>query len=178
MGEQSAKAGGQFGIVLGDPFMSNMTASIPGAIGYPVQYPASMNTAADTTIGRTDIVKRLIKQATACPDQRFALVGYSEGAIVIHADIVPKIIAIVLYGDPTITSPVAVEKMPDTLYRLLRENCSEGDHTCDTSKGCPSDHARHLDYTKQAWIDRGVNFIFAEFKSTPVRAGTSGTLSL
>jgi cutinase len=155
MGEENSKINGKFGLMVGDPLMGNITALIPIARGYPVQYPASTEMTKDTITGSADVLKRLIKQSAACPTQRFALTGYSQGAVVMHAaiadmpaDVVRKVLAVVLYGDPTITSPHGVKKMPDWLYKRLQENCSTGDFTCDTSKGCHSDMARHLDYTK------------------------------
>jgi cutinase len=185
MGESNSEPSGKFGMIVGYPLIGNVTALIPGARGYPVQYPASTNVAEDEIRGRTDIINRLMMQSAACPNQKFALAGYSQGAIVIHAaatriprNVLPKVLAVVLFGDPTKTSPKGVEKVPDALYQRLQENCSKGDHTCDTSKGCHSDHARHMDYVKQPWIDRGAKFIAAAFQGKQMQAEIGETLSL
>ncbi|KAF2429791.1 alpha/beta-hydrolase, partial [Tothia fuscella] len=130
--ESNAKVDGKFGTIVGDPLMRNLTAIMPNARGYP--YPASSNAAADTTTGRIDVIKRLTSQSAACPSQKFALVGYSLGAAVIHAAgakmpeaLVPKVLAVVLYGDPLLVSAGGVGKLPAALDDRLLENCSKGD---------------------------------------------------
>lgn len=136
----------------------------------------------DTTTGRIDVIERIAKQATTCPDQKFALVGYSLGAAVIHAagaklpsDLIPKVLAIVLYGDPMLVSSGGVKPFPPELQKRLLENCSTHDDTCDRSGG---NFANHLKYVQKPWIDRGVTFIVAAFKGNPMPAKTSGTLEL
>lgn len=57
--------------------------------------------------GINDIVQRLISQSRLCPNQTFALVGYSQGASIMHlaadrlpASVLPKIKSLVMFGDP------------------------------------------------------------------------------
>jgi hypothetical protein len=68
------------------------------------QYPADISL---TGIGKgvTDVIKRLKEQDKACPEQKFAIVGYSQGAGVMHAaassipaPIQEKILAVVMFG--------------------------------------------------------------------------------
>jgi hypothetical protein len=78
-------------------------------------YPASFSFASSTPVGVTDLSQELTKQSSACPNQKFVLLGYSQGAIVagdvlgggsftrsapIGAAIGNKIIATVMWGDP------------------------------------------------------------------------------
>jgi cutinase len=77
-----------------------------------------------------DTLKRLNQQATQCPKEKFAIVGYSQGAAVMHsaaAKISPaiqqRIVAVVMYGDPGRTR----QKFPATLQSRLFENCAKGD---------------------------------------------------
>jgi alpha-beta hydrolase superfamily lysophospholipase len=128
------------------------------------------------------VISRLQKQSAACPKQKFALIGYSLGAGVIHAagakmppDLLPKILAVVLYGDPMLVSSGGVGPFPADLQKKLLENCSKGDSTCDRTGRCFSPH---LDYVQKPWVDRGVKFIEAAFKGTPMPAQTSGTMTL
>jgi cutinase len=162
--------------------MSKVTTLVPGARGYPVQYPASSNVDKDVVIGREDSINRLRKQTAACPNQKFALVGYSAGATVVRAaievmpaDLAPNILAILLYGSPTMACPEDYGKIPDMLLGRLQESCSKGDNTCDKTGRC---HARHMDYGKQPWIDRGAKFIAAAFKGTPMPAEVGQALTL
>ena len=99
-----------------------------------------------------DAINRLNSQNKACPDQKFALVGYSQGAGVMHAALGPspgvalpllsnrpkldttvlsKIVALVMFGDPGFKRseipPGRFIPFPATLEAKLRENCSPGD---------------------------------------------------
>jgi hypothetical protein len=58
--------------------------------------------------GAQDMVNRLIAQAAACPDQKFALGGHSQGGAVVVAGlpnpaiaaILPRIVAVTMFGSP------------------------------------------------------------------------------
>jgi alpha-beta hydrolase superfamily lysophospholipase len=59
-------------------------------------------------VGINDVVQRVTTKAKECPKQKFALVGYSQGGMVVSsaapkipADIREKVVAIVLYGSGT-----------------------------------------------------------------------------
>lgn len=81
--------------------------------------------------GAKDVINRLKTQAAACPDAKFALVGYSQGASVIRTaaksitpDLEKKIVAVVLYGDPSLRSGTTIG---GNLGGKLLENCAVGD---------------------------------------------------
>ncbi|KAF1816528.1 alpha/beta-hydrolase [Eremomyces bilateralis CBS 781.70] len=122
--------GGKFGIVVGDPIVTNTTLVLPGARGYP--YPASYDLTGVRT-GATDVNNRLKAQSKACPDQKFALVGYSQGAALMHAaakdiprDLYPKIVALVMTGDPAHKSS-STSTFPAGLAEKELNLCAEGD---------------------------------------------------
>jgi cutinase len=78
---------------------------IPDVTGYAVQYPATF---AESSPGKgvEDILSHLGNSTIACPEQKYALAGYSQGAIVLHRVAVEipdatleKIIAAVTFGD-------------------------------------------------------------------------------
>ncbi|KAE9962891.1 hypothetical protein BLS_009913 [Venturia inaequalis] len=188
---------GKFGVVVGDPLIGNLTAKFPTARGYPVQvytppnsistfnllintrpqYPADSNIIPGVRAGTIDLLARLESQSKACPDQKFALVGYSQGAGLMH-NAVPKIpeatqkkvLALLMYGDPELRNGASGKKFPAELEKVLLQNCAEGDMVCD--KG--SCFAPHLQYIRQPWVDRSVEFLIAAFKGTPLPAKTSG----
>jgi cutinase len=125
---------GSFGLIVGDPLVRAVKAQVPGARGYAVQYPADMS-AASVTTGVKDVVDRLTSQSQACPEQKFALVGYSQGAMVMHAaapkipqDVVPKIAAFVMFGDPLLRRGSG--KFPGSMAEKTYENCAPGDMVC------------------------------------------------
>jgi dienelactone hydrolase len=88
-------------------------------------------------VGWQDVVNRLTQQDKDCPKQKFALVGYSQGAVVMHyaaksipEALFPKIVALVMYGDPITgppQGPAAVPEFPAALQTKLLMNCAEGD---------------------------------------------------
>jgi cutinase len=98
-----------------------------------VQYPADA-TATSVSTGSNDTVQRLVAQDKACPDQKYALVGYSQGAGVMRraATAIPlniqqtKILALVMFGDPGMKNPTRGQ-FPPVLQAKLFENCAVGD---------------------------------------------------
>jgi hypothetical protein len=62
------------------------------------------------------------------------------------ADILPKVLAIVLYGDSRMVSWGSIAPRLSELQNRLLENCSKGDNKCDSSGKC---FVNHLDYVKQ-----------------------------
>ncbi|KAK3896591.1 alpha/beta-hydrolase [Staphylotrichum tortipilum] len=159
--------GGKFGIVVGDPVVSNTTLKLPGARGYPVQYPASANIISGSLQGKTDVVKRLITQAAACPRQTFALVGYSQGASVMHsaAKEIPLVLygrikAIVMFGDPALRLGEVLSRFPVGLNGKVLEVCAAGDPVCDPNGTCTF---YHLTYIRPSYINTAVDFIVKGF---------------
>lgn len=141
---------GSFGLIVGDPLVAAVKRQVPGARGYAVQvlflnthgrcaknrkklqYPADA-TAQSAPTGRDDVVKRLEAQSAACPQQKFALVGYSQGAMVmrmaapkIPAAIHSKILALEMFGDPGLRGG-RLSSFPGDLNSRLYENCAKGD---------------------------------------------------
>jgi hypothetical protein len=94
-----------FGIIIGDPLWKAVKKLIPDATGYSVDYPASAAPCSGE-LGAQGVINHLKVQSSQCPDQKYALVGYSQGAGVIHqamkridASLYPKIVALVMFGD-------------------------------------------------------------------------------
>lgn len=117
------------------------------------KYPANFNVSISSNKGATDVINRLNSQSKECPDQKFAIAGYSQGAGVMHLALGPsdvkmpyitepkpildksaraKIIAAVMFGDPGfkgtegplgVTSPV----FADDILKVTRQNCAPGD---------------------------------------------------
>jgi cutinase len=81
--------------------------------------------------GVQDTISRLNRQMKACPEQKFAIVGYSQGAAVMHSaavkfdpTVMPKIVAAVMFGDPSFRK---ANGFPDPIQTKLKENCNPGD---------------------------------------------------
>jgi hypothetical protein len=101
----------------------SMSSRIGGQTStYHVNYPASYNFLSSVPQGVTDLVRHLNDQAARCPDQRFVLLGYSQGAMVggdalaspldrtfgpadvLSADAASSVAAAVWFGDPRFRS--------------------------------------------------------------------------
>lgn len=84
-------------------------AAVPGGTEYDVVYPAASDITQKTTfIGAKDIERYVNDGSAACPDQKYALMGYSQGATVVleayqnlrSSTTAEKIKAVVLIGNP------------------------------------------------------------------------------
>jgi cutinase len=143
-------------------------------------------------MGIDDVIVRLNTQNKACPDQKFALVGYSQGAGVIHGvfgptgpiiaglsnprptldtSVLPKVLAVVLFGDPGFKgtagpSGTMVPKFPASIQAVLIDNCAPGDPVCDPKGGVIE---KHLDYIGNPYQAESAAFVVAAFegKSLP-----------
>ena len=96
-----------------------------------LQYPAS-SSVLSIFRGSRDVVDRLVSQSVRCPRQTFALVGYSQGAAVMHAaaDDIPRALhsrikAVVMFGDPALR--LGDGSFPSGLQSKVLQNCAEGD---------------------------------------------------
>jgi cutinase len=85
-------------------------------------------------MGVDDILKRLAQQSTRCPRQTFALVGYSQGASVMHeaaksipVSTYPKIKSLVMFGDPNLRLGLLGDRFPVALRGKVLQNCAVGD---------------------------------------------------
>ncbi|OHF04452.1 hypothetical protein CORC01_00304 [Colletotrichum orchidophilum] len=162
-----ASGGGKFGIIVGDPVVSNVTVALSGARGYPVQYPASSQIISGVRQGSNDVVNRLKSQAAACPNQTFSLIGYSQGAAVMHAaaadipaELYGRIKSLVMFGDGYLKLAASLSKFPAGLDDKVNQVCAAGDPVCDPDGTCTF---FHLTYIRPEFIDPAVDFIVQKF---------------
>jgi cutinase len=99
-----------------------------------------MISADSVSIGVTDVVNRIANQIKACPDQKFSLVGYSQGARVMRGAAVkipsssfPSILALVMFGDRGIRD-MSITQFPPQLQAKLFENCAPRDPVSNHTK--------------------------------------------
>jgi cutinase len=80
---------GTLGVIVGDPMFSALQSAIRGQTlsSYPVNYPANLTEPTSVQAGNRDLVNHVTSQAAVCPNQRFILVGYSQGANVVDNSI-------------------------------------------------------------------------------------------
>lgn len=168
---------GPYGEYVGDPLMKLIKQKFPIAQGSAVQYPASLETDS-LAKGVADIVGRLKSQTAKCPRQRFAFVGYSEGANVVHRAVNAgnwdkkfnkKLVAIALYGDPGAKTiqwdpTTHIPAIPKELEKKVLNNCAKGDPFCDDN-GSMDNFGPHMSYndTGATYHEDTVKFIARRF---------------
>ena len=79
-------------------------------------------------------MSRLRSQAAACPNQKFALVGYSQGAGVMHAaakdipiSLYSRIKSLVMFGDGYHRLGDLLSRFPLGLNHKVMQICADGD---------------------------------------------------
>lgn len=157
---------GTLGFIVGDPVFSALQRKLTGRnlSSYKVNYPADLSLTSAAQ-GNADLVNHVNSQASACPNQRFILVGYSQGANVVDnsigissagavvgspivatlpAAVEPKVAAVLLFGNPI----RAIGKSVTGTYQSRTiDFCAKGDPVCEAGG---NDTLAHLGYTANA----------------------------
>ena len=157
---------GTLGLIVGDPVFSALQQEITGKTlsSYAVNYPADLSLTSAAT-GNLDVVNHVDAQAAACPNQRFILVGYSQGANVVDnsmgissdgavvgspivatipAAVEPKVAAVLLFGNPI---RALGKSVTGTYQSRTIDFCATGDPICQNGG---TDVLAHLGYTSDA----------------------------
>ncbi|WP_405856563.1 cutinase family protein [Streptomyces sp. NBC_01515] len=157
---------GTLGLIVGDPVFSALQKKITGKTlsSYAVNYPADLSLTSAAT-GNLDVVNHVNAQAAACPQQRFILVGYSQGANVVDnsigissagavvgspivatipAVVEPKVAAVLLFGNPI---RALGKSVTGTYQSRTIDFCANGDPICQNGG---TDVLAHLGYTSDA----------------------------
>jgi cutinase len=157
---------GTLGLIVGDPVFSALQQKITGKSlsSYAVNYPADLSLTSAAQ-GNADAVNHVNAQAAACPNQRFILVGYSQGANVIDnsigissdgavvgspivatipAAVEPKVAAVLLFGNPI---RALGKSVTGTYQSRTIDFCANGDPICQNGG---TDVGAHLGYTADA----------------------------
>jgi cutinase len=156
---------GTLGAIVGDPVYAALCQQITSRTfsSYAVNYPADLSVGSASK-GNTDLVEHLKSQATACPSERFILVGYSQGANVVDNSlgvssagalvggpitetipdaIQPRVSSVLLFGNPI----RAVGRSITGVYQSRTlDICATGDPVC----GAGANPIAHLSYGADA----------------------------
>ncbi|MFI9586641.1 cutinase family protein [Streptomyces sp. NPDC052236] len=157
---------GSLGLIVGDPVYSALRQRISGKTlsSYRVDYPADLSLTSAAQ-GNAELVNRVRSQAASCPNQRFILVGYSQGANVVDnsigissagavvgspivatipKELEPKVSAVLLFGNPIRSIGKSVT---GTYQSRTFDICAKGDPVCEQGGG---DTLAHLSYRSNA----------------------------
>ncbi|WP_405163576.1 cutinase family protein [Nocardia sp. NBC_01499] len=149
---------GYLGAVAGDPLYGALLQRLPvSSVAYRVNYPADLLDPASISRGTQDMTAHVMWQASVCPDERFVLVGYSQGAVVTHGvlgtgivtalggisslpvDLESRVAAVLLFGDPL---RLTGSNVPDLYAGRTGNYCAAGDPVC-TGGGDPTQHSNY-----------------------------------
>ncbi|WP_405875277.1 cutinase family protein [Streptomyces sp. NBC_00005] len=157
---------GTLGVIVGDPVYSALQKKLTGKnlSSYAVDYPADLSLTSAAQ-GNADLVNHVNAQAAACPNQRFILVGYSQGANVVDnsigissdgavvgspivatipAALEPRVAAVLLFGNPI---RALGKSVTGTYQSRTIDYCAKGDPVCENGG---DDVLAHLGYTADA----------------------------
>ncbi|WP_063051051.1 cutinase family protein [Nocardia arthritidis] len=138
---------GYLGAVVGDPLYDALWRALPvDSQAYRVDYPADLLDPSSIGRGTQDMTAHVLWQAARCPDQRFVLVGFSQGAVVTHgvlgtgivtalggirtlpADLESRVAAVLLLGDPI---RLVGWSVPEQYAWRTGNYCASGDPVCE-----------------------------------------------
>jgi cutinase len=101
---------GTLGVIVGDPVFAAVRDQARGlsVTSHAVDYPASA-APGSASEGNAELVRHITEQAAACEEQRFVLVGYSQGANVVGNSIGVDSSGAVVGGRIVATIPAAIQ---------------------------------------------------------------------
>ncbi|WP_267897887.1 cutinase family protein [Nocardia suismassiliense] len=154
---------GYLGSGVGDPLYATLQQTLPvSSSAYRVNYPADLMDPTSISRGTQDMTAHIMWQSSICPDQRFILVGYSQGAVVTHGvlgtgivtalggmhtlpfDMEWRVAAVLLFGDPV---RLVGWNVPDLYGWRTANYCTGGDPVC----GAGFDFGAHGNYGWAMW---------------------------
>lgn len=87
------------------PVIENILANKTGGVSLPVEYPAALNQ--NTTSGEEFVIDTITTGLLSCPQQTYALFGYSQGASLmlnvlarLNARALEAVTSVILVGNP------------------------------------------------------------------------------
>jgi cutinase len=157
--------------IVGTPFASAVSADLPGqtVTDYAVNYAADVSQTSAGP-GATDMSQHITSLAAQCPDTKFVIGGYSQGASVtdialgirtvlgtgsaIPAALAPRIAAIVTFGNPLRLTGQTIASASPANAPKTDEFCNTGDPVCANG----SDIVAHLEYASNGDPAQGAQF--------------------
>ncbi|MCM3884465.1 cutinase family protein [Frankia sp. R82] len=133
--------------IVGTPFVDGVKKNLPGkSVGsYAVNYAADI-TQLSAGAGATDMTRHVTSVAAACPNTKFVLGGYSQGASVtdisigiftflgqgetIPANLAPRVSAVVVFGNPLALYSGHIPTSSPAYGPKSKEFCEAGDPVC------------------------------------------------
>ncbi|PWN47544.1 alpha/beta-hydrolase [Violaceomyces palustris] len=138
---------------------------VPSATAYNVRYSSDLDYLKAPQDGAKDVVNHIQSLAQECPQQKFAIAGYSKGAMVVHESSAglkgfrDRIVAAVTFGDPFKMMNGAGNWPTGDLERV-KVFCNKGDPICLNGMNVVA----HLKYPLDGSAQAGAKFIAQWFQ--------------
>ncbi|KAL1753996.1 cutinase [Schizophyllum commune] len=157
---------------VGEPLSGNLTSALPSFAAVGLDYDTSVEYVTTVAEGAQTLADLVASQASACPDQKFILSGYSKGAMVVHSstadltdELIGKVCGIAVFGDPDDEKGLgAIYGLADTwpiadpqVGTNVLEFCNEGDPICDGG----ADIDAHLAYSSDGSVPQAATGLAA-----------------
>ncbi len=158
---------GWLGLAVGDPLFGMLREVLPMNVSaYRVNYPANLLDANSVGDGSQDLVGHITGLASACPGTRFIVVGYSQGAVVVHTafgtvltgampgatqlppEFADRIAVVLLFGDPL--RLIGQDFLPDPYQARLGSWCQIADPVCEPGGNIPAAHVTYAAHVAEA----------------------------
>jgi len=157
--------------IVGTPFASAVSADLPHltVTDYAVNYTADI-TQDSAGPGATDMSEHIISVAAQCPNTRFIIGGYSQGATVtdialgiqtilgtgttIPASIAPRIAAVVTFGNPLRLTGQTIASASPANAAKSDDFCEQGDPVCANGVN----GLAHIEYAFNGDATQGAQF--------------------
>jgi cutinase len=132
-------------------------------------------TASSPDVGADAVVKYFNSKPKECPQQKYVIVGYSQGCVVqrramvkLDAAVLERIVASITFGDPGLKSSTApmggpVPKWPAQIEKRFYTNCATGDPVCDVKSG--ANILQHLTYLSGDYMAKSAEYVKAHIGS-------------
>jgi cutinase len=150
---------------------------------YAVKYPASYDFL-EAAAGATDASKRVQDTAAKCPSTEIVLGGYSQGAAVMDvvatspiaglgytaplpAAIVPRIAAIVVFGNPSARLGQPLTVMSPDFGARTADLCNTNDPICSTGQ----DFNSHVHYPESGLVKLAAKWVTSHVQQADSAAG-------
>ncbi|OHV41885.1 MULTISPECIES: cutinase family protein [Pseudofrankia] len=157
--------------ITGGPFVTSLKADLAGRSvnSYAVNYAADI---AQTSAGpgATDMTNHVTSVAAECPNTKFVLGGYSQGASVtdisigiptflgsgktIPTNLAPRVAAVVVFGNPLALTGGHIPTASQLYGPKSKEFCALGDPVCANGVN----GAAHLTYSINGMTTQGAAF--------------------
>ena len=156
--------------IVGGPLARSLAAELPDQdVGsFAVEYAAAASQASAGP-GATNMSQHITAVAEQCPDTRFVIGGYSQGASVtdiamgiragtpgeaIPDELAPRVAAVVVFGNPLNARGRTIEESSAEFGPKAKEFCADGDPVC----GGGGNFAAHLSYPRNGDVQEAAEF--------------------